>query len=289
MKIEKAWVKWGNLWERSPTASSTATSRRSTRTQDQRTDPVTNWAYYSDTEFEVWPLPATNGVANGINESPSRASARPTAHRTTTAASTWTTSCVAHVRGRDVAADGKKVAAQVKADAAMARLQRARQPRQQEALDHRSRISRRRSRAARVIRRTSGNRADGAAPFGPASNRRRRTPIGGHAFKKPNHPTFSNESNAPFGRPGRRERLMAYVLVDNFAGGVDRSRPRYVGPPGTLWSGINGHLTRGGDFEKRKAFVQPRRCRPGNYGLAKTSAGLYVFGSAAAPAPCRRA
>jgi hypothetical protein len=76
---------------------------------------------------------------------------------------------------------------------------------------------------------------------------------------------------------------MAYVLVDNFSGGVDRSRPRYVGPPGSLWSGINGHLTRGGDFEKRKAFDPYKTLPPGTYGLAKTSAGLYVFGSAAAP------
>lgn len=48
---------------------------------------------------------------------------------------------------------------------------------------------------------------------------------------------------------------MGYVVVENFAGGVDRTRPIYASNTGTLWTGINGHLTRGGDFEKRKAFV----------------------------------
>lgn len=74
---------------------------------------------------------------------------------------------------------------------------------------------------------------------------------------------------------------MAYTLVDNFIGGVDRTRKRYVGTPGTLWSGINGHITRGGDFEKRKAFKAWRSLPPGTIGLARSSAGLKVFGIAA--------
>lgn len=48
---------------------------------------------------------------------------------------------------------------------------------------------------------------------------------------------------------------MAYLVIENFAGGTDRSRPIYASSAGTLWSGINGHMTRGGDFEKRKNFV----------------------------------
>lgn len=78
---------------------------------------------------------------------------------------------------------------------------------------------------------------------------------------------------------------MGYALTDNFSGGVDRSRPRYAGTAGTLWSGINGHLTRGGDFEKRKAFDRYATLPAGlTVGLAKTSAGLFTFGSGAAPA-----
>lgn len=76
-----------------------------------------------------------------------------------------------------------------------------------------------------------------------------------------------------------------YTLVENFSGGVDRSRPRYVGPPGSLWSGINGHLSRGGDFEKRKAFVATYSL-PANstVGMAKVASGLVTFGSGPAPA-----
>lgn len=77
---------------------------------------------------------------------------------------------------------------------------------------------------------------------------------------------------------------MPYVVVEGFTGGVDRSRPRYVFQAGTLWSGINGHLTRGGDFEKRKAFVSKYNLPAGTFGLARTTAGLYVFGSQATPA-----
>lgn len=76
---------------------------------------------------------------------------------------------------------------------------------------------------------------------------------------------------------------MAYILVESFSGGVDRSRPRYVGPAGTLWSGINGHLTRGGDFEKRKEFAVHLNLPAGTFGMAKTADGLYTFGSAADP------
>lgn len=73
---------------------------------------------------------------------------------------------------------------------------------------------------------------------------------------------------------------MPYISIESFAGGVDRSRPRYVGIPGSLWSGINGHISRGGDFEKRKAFTEFALCPAGKtVGLAKTSIGITVFGS----------
>lgn len=76
---------------------------------------------------------------------------------------------------------------------------------------------------------------------------------------------------------------MGYILIDNFGGGVDRSRPRYASSPGTLWSGINGHLSRGGDFEKCKAWVEFATLPPGTVGLSKTATGLVTFGSAPAP------
>jgi hypothetical protein len=77
---------------------------------------------------------------------------------------------------------------------------------------------------------------------------------------------------------------MAYTLVENFIQGVDRTRPRAVGPSGSLWAGINGHITRGGDFEKRKAFVARYALPAGTFGLAKSASNrLTVFGSDAAP------
>ena len=40
----------------------------------------------------------------------------------------------------------------------------------------------------------------------------------------------------------------------------------------------NGHITRGGEFEKRKAFVPTFELPPGTFGLHATSSKLYTFG-----------
>lgn len=78
---------------------------------------------------------------------------------------------------------------------------------------------------------------------------------------------------------------MSYLTVENFSSGVDRRRPIGAGVPGSLWEGINGHLTRGGDFEKRKEFsVKYTLPADATFGMASTEDALYVFGSAAAPA-----
>lgn len=74
---------------------------------------------------------------------------------------------------------------------------------------------------------------------------------------------------------------MAYALADSFIGGVDRTRKRYAPTQGTIWSGINGHIGRGGDFEKRKAFQATYALPTGTKGLAKSATGLVVFGIAA--------
>lgn len=76
----------------------------------------------------------------------------------------------------------------------------------------------------------------------------------------------------------------SYLLVESLISGVDRTRPRYAQQAGTIWSGINGHITRGGDFEKRKAFVATHLLpAAATVGLAKQATGLTVFGHAAAP------
>lgn len=78
---------------------------------------------------------------------------------------------------------------------------------------------------------------------------------------------------------------MAYTVVDGFPSGVDRSRPIYAAASGTLWNGINGHLTRGGDFEVRKAFVSTYTLPAGTFGLSKSGTSLLVFGSGVVTTP----
>jgi len=78
---------------------------------------------------------------------------------------------------------------------------------------------------------------------------------------------------------------MGYVLINDFIGGVDRTRERYAAAQGTIWAGINGHISRGGDFEKRKAFQAWRALPEGEtIGLARDADGLRVFGIAASVA-----
>jgi len=76
---------------------------------------------------------------------------------------------------------------------------------------------------------------------------------------------------------------MAYFVVENFGLGIDRRRPQVVGVNGSLWEAINCHLTRGGDVEKRKAFVEWRPLPAETFGMAGASNALHVFGSAAPP------
>lgn len=77
---------------------------------------------------------------------------------------------------------------------------------------------------------------------------------------------------------------MGTINVSNFSGGMDRTRPIYALDNGRLWVGENGHITRGGDFEKRKSFVESAALGADTFGLASDgSSNLYVFGSVAAP------
>lgn len=73
---------------------------------------------------------------------------------------------------------------------------------------------------------------------------------------------------------------MPSVQIADFKYGIDRSRPRSVGIPGTLWSGVNCHITRGGDIESAKKFVSTYTLPAGTYGLEQVSGQLFVFGSA---------
>jgi hypothetical protein len=80
---------------------------------------------------------------------------------------------------------------------------------------------------------------------------------------------------------------MPYVVVDNFSGGLDSRRHVLNSKSGTLSELVNAHITRGGEIEKRKAFVQVvdlDTIGAQSFGLEATNEGVYVFGSQPAPA-----
>lgn len=77
---------------------------------------------------------------------------------------------------------------------------------------------------------------------------------------------------------------MPYLVVEDLKSGVDRRRKQIAGTPGSLWEGINGHISRGGDFEKRKAFVSTYALPAAQtFGLFAIGGNLYTFGSDASP------
>lgn len=78
---------------------------------------------------------------------------------------------------------------------------------------------------------------------------------------------------------------MAYLVVENFKGGLDTRRFLLTAPAGTLQALTNAHITRGGEIEKRKAFAKVADLPAGiTFDLITTSTGLTVFGSVATPA-----
>lgn len=76
---------------------------------------------------------------------------------------------------------------------------------------------------------------------------------------------------------------MGQIWVREFTGGLDARRMAETTPGGVLIQATNGHITRGGEFEKRAAFVKAYTLPAGTVGLAHTRSGLTVFGSAVEP------
>lgn len=68
LKITRAWVKWGSVWLPVEYGIKHQHYSALDPDQDQRTDPITNWAFYDGDGFEVWPMPASNGAADDNNE-----------------------------------------------------------------------------------------------------------------------------------------------------------------------------------------------------------------------------
>lgn len=77
---------------------------------------------------------------------------------------------------------------------------------------------------------------------------------------------------------------MSYLVIQDFKIGMDRRKARITGQPGALWAGVNGHVTRGGDFERRKKFVATYALPTGTTkGLTSVAGQLFVFGASATP------
>lgn len=72
---------------------------------------------------------------------------------------------------------------------------------------------------------------------------------------------------------------MPYILVEDFRGGLDRRRMNVTAAPGTLIELKNAHITRGGEIEKRPAFVELVELPSNTIGLAAAAGQIYTFGS----------
>src|SRR3546814_21039209 len=73
-----------------------------------------------------------------------------------------------------------------------------------------------------------------------------------------------------------------YLLIEDFKLGLDRRRSRETGVPGSLWTLVNAHITRGGEIERMKKPVPAYTLPSGTFGMAPDR--LTVFGSAASRA-----
>lgn len=77
---------------------------------------------------------------------------------------------------------------------------------------------------------------------------------------------------------------MPYISVSDFKFGMDRRRPQIAGLPGTLWTLKNAVITRGGDVERCRKWVDEYSLPAGTSGLAGLRGVPYVFGKAASVA-----
>lgn len=75
---------------------------------------------------------------------------------------------------------------------------------------------------------------------------------------------------------------MGIVWVKEFTGGLDARRLPETSPGGTFIRAVDGHITRGGEFEQRARFVKYADLPAGQtLGLAASNSALFVFGHAA--------
>lgn len=75
---------------------------------------------------------------------------------------------------------------------------------------------------------------------------------------------------------------MPYTVIEDFKSGLDTRKMAESSLPGSLQALSNAHITRGGEIEKRKAWVSKYALPAGQtFGLAGANGQLYTFGSAA--------
>ena len=60
---------------------------------------------------------------------------------------------------------------------------------------------------------------------------------------------------------------MPYIIIEDFRGGLDKRRMDVHAPPGSLIELTNAHITRGGEIEKRPAFIEVCDFPAGTIGL----------------------
>lgn len=76
---------------------------------------------------------------------------------------------------------------------------------------------------------------------------------------------------------------MGTLHVREMTGGLDARRLPETTPGGVLIRADNGHITRGGEFQSRYAFVPEMMLPASTVGLAHTRTGLVTFGSGPTP------
>jgi hypothetical protein len=74
---------------------------------------------------------------------------------------------------------------------------------------------------------------------------------------------------------------MSYFVVEDFRAGMDTRRMPVLSVPGSLLQLTNAHINRGGEIEKRLAFVPQINLPATTFGLAAVGGTLYTFGSEA--------
>lgn len=73
---------------------------------------------------------------------------------------------------------------------------------------------------------------------------------------------------------------MPYVLIEDFRAGLDSRRMPVLSVPGSLLELTNAHINRGGEIEKRRAFVKQMTFPSDTFGLLAIGSAFYTFGSA---------